>query len=180
MSKFFETATGEQIDAVMRMQNETDQLKRDKENLRKELEKAREWIDGNNLLSDFASATEMRKEIVRLRKELHRRIIGAEIISDTLRKELDEARAFIIADYNRYHSYHPYARELLSRYPWLVEQKEENKVVPVRPQPPKNRIVCSYCEQEKCHCRSFFVGVCGIAILFLLAGFAGWIVARYM
>jgi DNA integrity scanning protein DisA with diadenylate cyclase activity len=132
MSKFFENATGEQIDAVMRMQNETDQLKRDKENLRKELEKAREWIDGNNLLSDFASATEMRKEIVRLRKELHRRIIGAEIISESLqvgclKKELDEARAFIIADYNRYFPYHPYARELLSRYPWLVEQKEENE-----------------------------------------------------
>ena len=68
---------------------------------------------------------------------------------------------------------------------YLVEQKEESKAekqktftmdtVPVKPQHPKNRIVCSYCEQEKCHCRSFFVGVCGIAILILLAGFAGWI-----
>jgi hypothetical protein len=46
-----------------------------------------------------------------------------------LREELAEARAFIVEEYKRFHSYHPWAVEARTKYPWLeqAEQEEEKR-----------------------------------------------------
>lgn len=39
-------------------------------------------------------------------------------------KDIERLRAFVKADYTSYEEHHPYARELLGRFPWLAEAAE--------------------------------------------------------
>lgn len=47
---------------------------------------------------------------------------------EQLRSARDEARAFIVAEYNKFYDYHPWAHELRARYPWLAALAAEKEV----------------------------------------------------
>jgi hypothetical protein len=46
-----------------------------------------------------------------------------------LERELAEAREFVVADYNSYPAYNPYAHELRRLYPWLEALAAEPSAV---------------------------------------------------